>query len=184
MTDGPIPFLAREPRTAPGWGPGRLPSVVVAVALLVLLPGCATGGGGETTGSSTFSENLGRLLLPPFKEAMDRLVINRYQYALRREDEQFTSVHYQMQWKADVPTPLERGRGVTDARHRVVFDGRRLETDPGSGGGIYRMTLNAEYQVRSETNPDWHPAPIPEGLRRELERMARDLELEVRSGIR
>ncbi len=115
---------------------------------------------------------------------MQDIVIRKYRFSLRRREEQFQSVFYETIWQIRVPTEEEQARGILDARHRVVMEGRRAGGAALPGGSqVYRISLRIDNEVRSRNQSEWHPDPTMDSeLERDLRRMVSDLQLEIRTG--
>jgi len=167
--------------------------LVVALSTVVLGSACASGSGGSggSEGPSNadgvlLTKDLGRVDANFFADAMQKVLLRKYAYTLRRREEQFQNVYYETEWELRNPTPEERRQGITDTRHRVVIQGRRMGTSDVAGATqVFRLSLRAEHQVRTINLPNWHPAPsFNDALLENLRRMVSDLELEVRSGVR
>jgi hypothetical protein len=130
------------------------------------------------------NQDLGRVDFVTFAEAMQDIVIRKYRFSLRRREEQIQSVFYETIWQIRVPTEEEQARGILDARHRVVMEGRRAGGASLPGGSqVYRISLRIDNEVRSRDQAEWHPDPTMDSeVERDLRRMVSDLQLEIRTG--
>jgi len=170
--------------------------VLVGMALTLSFWGCAGSGlSGGPSGSATrervttdsgilVSQSLGTVDLRTFNDALEKIVIGRYRFSLRRREEQYRTLYYETLWVPRAPTDEERTRGIMEAQHRVVAEGRRT-----SGGQLegssdqYRIEIRVENQVRTRTRDEWHPSPsYGPDLEDEMRRMISDIQLEVRTG--
>lgn len=159
----------------PGAGIGLL------VALVILLGGCASTGGQERS-STDYSENMGRVLYSTLMEGM-QTILPRYNLALERREEQFSTLHFQTEWKPREVTAEEEQNNVIQAQERLVLRGRRTGTEP-DGEGLFRVRLEAQNRVRSRSRSDWHPAPVPDEFVERWREIATELTLEIRTGVR
>ncbi|MBW3534260.1 MAG: hypothetical protein KY453_03420 [Gemmatimonadetes bacterium] len=149
----------------------------------LLLVGCASvGGAGPDEPSSTFDEDMGRVMVPLLEAGLFK-ILPKYNLAIRRREAQFNTLYYETEWRPRGLTPAERDEGVVDARQRVVLRGRRTSTDP-SGGGVFRVNFEAENEVRTQLNGSWHPAPAPDAFFDFWREVAMDLAMEIRVGVR
>lgn len=172
----------------------RVASVVTMVLLASLLAGCGGGTASGPGGSASLEratgtpgviviQDLGRLDFVTFGAAMQKIVIRKYRFSLRRREEQFQTLYYETVWQLRSPSEEEQSRGVFDARHRVLIEGRRAggATPPG-GAQIYRITLRIENQVRTREQRSWQPnSQMDADVESEMRRMISDLQLEIRT---
>ena len=157
--------------------------IPLLVPALVLAGGCAsTGGGAPDEPSATFEEEMGRVMVPLLEEGLLK-IFPKYNLAIRRREEQYSTLYYETEWRPREVTAAERQQGVVDARQRVILRGRRSSTDP-SGGGVFRVSFEAENEVRTELSPSWHPAPAPDAFFEFWREVAMDLTMEIRAGVR
>lgn len=152
------------------------------LVLLVAVGGCASSGGGGSDDASEYQKNLGRLLAGPLQEGMDK-ILPKHQIAVRRTEFTASTLYWEGEWMSREATAEEREEGVTDARQRLLVTGRRTGYDP-SGAPLYRVTFVAENEVQTEATSSWHPAPAPAAFHDHWSTVGRDLELEVRAGVR
>lgn len=155
------------------------------VAAVVLFPamifGACASSGGASGGGLGYTRDFGRLLVPLLAEAQQK-VYQKHNWNIYREEVEFQNIYWETEWRpfnvADAG-PM----APSEARGRIIIRGRRVggELD---GGSVYRVTFVGEYEVRGGSTMDWRPAPMPEGTREVFERVAGDLALEVRTGVR
>ena len=172
---------------------------VLFPALVALLGAAgACGGGGiiegpagsasreriATDDGTILSQSLGSVDVTTFGTAMEKVLIGRYRFSLRRREEQYQSLYYETLWVPRPPADEEREAGVLGARHRIVIQGRRASSGALPGSAVlYRMTIRVENQARTALNQDWHPAAALGGtVETDMRRMVSDLHLEVRAG--
>jgi hypothetical protein len=121
-------------------------SLWVLIALAVA--GCASSGGGGGSGEETdFTHSLGRVSYAVLNQGLDR-ILPRYQYAVRRREEQFSNFYIETDWKVREPFADEQAEGYTAARTRLVIQGRR------SDGPVFRTSVQVENHVRSASTHD------------------------------
>lgn len=154
-----------------------------ALALLGMLAGCASGGGGGT--NTSFRSDMGRLLQRPLEEARIK-IWGLHQIPLYREQTDPQRVTYESEWMPRQPTPAEEVAGVYAARNQIVIRGRRIEEamDMNAGGSVYRVTFEILNQVQSDDGPDWHGRAIPREVVEMYREVLTDMELELRTGVR
>jgi len=120
-----------------------------------------------------------------FSDAIEKVLIGRYRFSLRRREEQYQALYYETLWVLRPPTDEEREAGFLEARHRVVMRGRRAGGSSALAGSavVYRMNLRIENEARTQQHPLWHAAAVLGGtLEQDMRRMASDFQLEVRAG--
>jgi hypothetical protein len=171
--------------------------MIAALALMSIAGGACAGGGvsagpsGSATGErvtpdagTVLNQDIGRVELAIFTAALEKVVIGKYKFSLRRREEQFQSLYYETLWVLRPPTEEEREVGTLEARHRIVIQGRRAGSGALRGSAVtYRMNLKIENQARTRDNSDWHEADLLGGtVEEEMRRMVSDFQLEVRTG--
>ncbi len=148
---------------------------------MLLIAGCASGGGAADGGRMGYQRDLGRLLQPTLDEARLK-VWQKHNWHLQREELEFQNIYWETQWR---PFNVDTGNAVgpTEARGRIVIRGRRVggELD---GGSVYRVTMVGQYQVRGGVTDDWRPAPLPDDAEDVFDQVFSDLSLELRTGVR
>ena len=158
--------------------PAMRPRALLAVVLLALAPtGCASGGlDVEELTARTYAGSLGRAGYETIRKAVDSVLVAGRGYALVRAEEQYATLYYQTSWETRDPLPDESARGITAARTRIVVRARRVE------GGIYGVTFEAENQIRTPENREWHAAPVTDDLVARMERVRRRLRDRIADG--
>lgn len=156
--------------------------------LALAASGCASGGGGAggDQGSETFRADLGNVIQSPLVDAREK-VWTRHSIPLRREEVLHRSLYFESDWMVRQVEPEERAAGIGEARNRVVLRGVRTGDELLDGvpvEGRFRATLEVENQVRTEAQPEWHPAPMPAEVLARFRRVVGDMEMEVRAGVR
>jgi hypothetical protein len=170
------------------------------ISFLLLLPigggGCA--GGGIANGPSgaasrervtvsagtLLNQDIGKVEFGILSAALEKILIGRYKFSLRRREEQFQSLYYETLWVLRPPTEEEIEVGTLESRHRIVIQGRRSGSAALQGSTVtFRMNLKVENQSRTRDNSDWHGAEVLGGtLEQEMRRLISDFQLEVRAG--
>lgn len=171
---------------------------IIAVLGLLSIGVGACGGGGATRGlagaatrermptdsGTLLNQDIGAVERGTFSAALEKVLIGRYRFSLRRREEQFQSLYYETLWVLRPPTEEEREAGYLEARHRIVLRGRRAGSSALQGSAVkYRMNLRVENEARTRANSDWHAAGVLGGtLERDMRRVVSDFQLEVRAG--
>lgn len=147
-----------------------LPSLAVLTVVAGTLGGCipAASGRGDST-ATTFAEELGRVSYERLRGAVDRILVGKRGFRLRRRDEQYATLYYETEWRTREPFADEAEAGVTGARSRIVIRGRRV------GGEGYAVTFEGENEVRTRGDPNWHQAPVTARFRAYMSGIAREL---------
>jgi len=126
--------------------------VALALSILPLLSSCATAS--STPVDHAAFHDLGDLEGDQLANAVDRVISVGCGFSIARRSEQFATVYYETGWMERRPLAGERPRGVTAARTRLLIRGQR------QSGGLYRALLEGENEVRTDSVPDWHTAPV------------------------
>lgn len=150
---------------------------------LLLVAGCASSGGPDLPDTS-YDDQLGRQVLPTLREALDKILLQQHGYRIQRREEQYSGLLYETIWVPRTPSAEQRSEGVTDLRHRIVIEGRRVGDDPSTGGAVYRVTFEAQNQARTQANPAWAPYPVDQEFRNDMAQIVTDFNLELRTGVR
>lgn len=158
-----------------------------APALLVLpllvLAGCASTGD-PSTPDTEYSDQLGRQVLSTLRDAIDKVLLQQHGYRIQRREEMYSNLLYETIWVPRTPSAEQRTEGVTDLRHRIVLEGRRVGDDPGTGGAIYRVTFEAQNEARTQASAAWVGHPVDQAFRSDMAQIVTDLNLELRTGVR
>jgi len=174
----------------------RRVGIWIAASLVGVLSACAGGGLSEgPSGSASFerpsatsgtmlTQSFGNVELRLLNDALEKVMIGRYRFSLRRREQQSQTVYYETLWIPRPPTEEERARGIMEARHRVIVEGRRASGGPLTGTDVqYRVDLRVENEVRTRTQREWAPSRVfGEEIEQEMRRMVSDIQLEIRTG--
>lgn len=171
-------------RLIPGSGFAAAVRGLVLPPALVAAAGCASGG--VTPGSEgVWREDMGRMTKATVVAGLDR-VVRRHSLKVDRQEDRPREFYYELAWIPRDVTAEEEIFGVTDARNRIVIEGRTSGAgggDPGAGLGVYRVSWKLENEVVSMTNPEWRSGRIPESVIERFRPVFSDLAMEVRSGM-
>lgn len=160
-----------------------LKAPALLVLPLLLLAGCASSGGPDLPDTS-YDDQLGRQVLSTLREAIDKVLLQQHGYRIQRTEEMYSSLLYETIWVSRTPSAEQRTEGVTDLRHRIVIEGRRVGDDAGTGGAIYRVTFEAQNEARTQANSAWARFPVDQEFRNDMAQIVTDLNLELRTGVR
>ena len=106
------------------------------------------------------SRGMGRVDVITFMGVLDAVLVQKYGMTMKRRAEQLNAAYYETEWTPREPSAEEITTGVTKTRHRVVLQGRRLDSSTPSGAAVlFRMSLTVEHEVRTGERPEWHPGP-------------------------
>jgi hypothetical protein len=141
--------------------------------------GCASGGGA----SNVYRSDMGRLLVGPLLETKDR-VWPQHQISVYRQQVDQSRLRIESEWIPRQPTPAEASQGVEEARNRVVIEGRRVEGAFDEAGAVYRVTFQMENQIVTNLDRSWDAAPPPQAVIDRYREVLRDMEIELRTGVR
>lgn len=152
------------------------------VAAVATLTACASAGGPGSSALRNYSRDFGRQVIPTLEEGIEK-VWSKHNYHLQRHEEEYSSVYYESQWRpwrlSDAPALGE----ATESRIRIILRGRRVGEGL-DGLLIYHIYFEGEQQVRGGVTPDWRPIAVTPAANEEFTKVAGDLELEIRAGVR
>ena len=128
------------------------------------------------------NRRMGRVDVITFMGVLDSVLVQKYGLTMKRRAEQLNAAYYETEWEPREPSAEEVTTGVTETRHRVVLQGRRLDSSTPSGSAVlFRMSLTIEHELRTNEHPEWRPGPaLDEAF---LERM-RALDGDLRAAAR
>ena len=160
----------------------RLSMVSLALpGAAALLVACATSGSGGS--ATTLREQLGSAT-PGDLSRKTRLVFERFQFEIERQDSSTTYQVYESRWKGRYPLQDEVDSGVTEAMTRLIVRARAR-----GGGGIGSTDVRvvefvAENMVRVGEEPDWRRDLFTPLFREYVGGIAEALRTEFLQGIR
>ncbi len=106
------------------------------------------------------SRGMGRVDVITFMGVLDAVLVKKYGLTIKRRAEQLNAANYETEWMPREPSAEEITTGVTETRHRIVLQGRRLDSSTPSGSAVlFRMSLTIEHEVRTSEHPEWRPGP-------------------------
>jgi hypothetical protein len=152
---------------------------LLSPTVLLVIVGCAAGGGALTG----FREQLG-VATPNDLGRETRLVLERYQFEMEREDSSLTYQVFSTRWKGRTPFQDELDSGVVEAMTRVVVTGRSR-----GGGGSATSTVQvvefvAENRVMYESEGEWQLGLATPLFREYVGEIANELKSRLTQGIR
>jgi len=145
-------------------------SLPLAAGVVVLFA-CATAP--RSSVEDSYFADLGSVAPGRMGPAVDSVLVAGYGFEMARREEQYASAFYETVWKERSPFDDERDAGVSDARSRVVIRGQR------AAGGAYRTVMEGENQVRTDSVPTWHLAPVTAEFQDWMSRIESDLKEET-----
>lgn len=150
-----------------------VPWIPVALALLIAVGGCATGG--SAGGDSQYRERMG-LATQTDAQRVVSLVFNRAGYEMIERSGP-PLVVYESPWKVRSLLPDERAEGIVEAESRLRVEGRqRLDTI--EGDQYFALTFIAENRTRA-ADGEWRTSVQTPGFVAYAEEIKEDLESEL-----
>lgn len=117
-------------------------------------------GGRDGAEGRLLSRRMGRVDVITFMGVLDAVLVQKYGLTIKRRAEQLNAAYYDTEWEPREPSVEEVTTGVTKTRHRIVLQGRRLDSSTPSGSAVlFRMSLTIEHEVRTTEHPQWRPGP-------------------------
>lgn len=160
-----------------------------APVVMMLICGCASGGGAVTSEeprpsdeAAIFSQDVGLATLADLRRLTNR-ILERYQYQIERFDEgAYTFVD--TRWKDRPIFADEAAIGVMAARTRILIRTRLRSRATTQILAVHRITLSAENMVRTTRDGKWQFGVMTAEFKDYASRIAHQFETEFRAGIR
>lgn len=150
---------------------GRRASALVVAACL-FLTACATAP--RTDVEDSYFRDLGEVTPRSLSRAVDTVLVEGRDFEMARREVRYARAYYETEWRNREPFSDEAASGVTEARSRVVIRGQR------ASGGVYRVVLEGENEIRTDSIPSWHTAPVGGEFREWMGAIESDLREETR----
>ncbi len=148
-----------------------LPSLLLGV--LVLASGCVSGGG--VGDPAEFNRTMGRVSAVDLAEGVDK-IFQKFKLTILREESTYSLIYYETEWMMREPHPSEQAQGATQARERIILEGRR-------SGDYARVEFTGECELLVSGADGWQRPAISDPARQHFQRIYSDLEMETRAGI-
>ncbi len=131
------------------------------------------------------STRMPRVDVLTFMAVLDTVLVQKYGLTMKRRAEQLNSAYYETEWALRTPSAEEAATGVADTRHRVVLQGRRLDSSTPSGSAVlFRISMTVEHEVRTLVDPTWHAGPaLDEAFLERIRELDADLTAEARKAL-
>lgn len=143
-------------------------ALVLAAAACLLAAACAAGP--RTEVEDAYFQDLGEVTPRALSRAVEGVLVEGRGFELARSDLRYARAFYVTEWNHREPFPDEQAAGVETARSRVLLRGQRADE------GVFRVTLEGENEIRTDSIPTWHQAPVTGDFREWM----RGIETELR----
>ncbi len=144
---------------------------------MVLMAGCASGGGGLSD-PSTVQRDIGRATYQDVQDGVEKILITKNAYSIVRFEENDRTIWFETEWKTTAAMESERAEGIVQVRTRIVIEGRR------STNNTFRLRFTASCESLRDGSREWERLPVSEERESTITRMLSDLDMELRSGVR
>jgi hypothetical protein len=159
--------------------------LMAATALLLQAIACAASGGPPKP-ETRYRVDLGRVTARVLDEELRR-ILGRYRYELVRSENRGTSLYYETHWNLRDMMADEIELGYQSAETRIIVEASQGTEfwllDPARSDVLFRVEFVAENRLRRTPEYDWEEVPMTEMFREYIDRIARELEREIRSRI-
>jgi hypothetical protein len=152
---------------------------LVISAAAVLVVGCAVGSGAM----GAYREQLG-LATPGDLARETRLVLERFQYEMEREDSSLTYQVFRTRWKGRTPFQDELDSGVVESMTRLVVTGRARGGGGSGSSNVQVVEFVAENRVLFEPDGEWDLGLATPLFREHVEEIATELKMRLTQGLR
>jgi hypothetical protein len=145
------------------------------VLLIVLSTGCAGSGSGKSgTGGKSYSAQIGITYQDEFWAVTRRVVLDKYQYQVTREEESPRQLYFETAWKERSVFADEVKMGITAAQTRIIVRANARHI------GQYKLQFNAENEYQYAASGEWRSGPMSKELKHYLSEIAGRLKHEFR----
>ena len=134
--------------------------LLLSAAVLALV-GCAASGGGSNLQS--YRDQLGAAT-PGDLARETRLIFDRYQFEMERQDSSTTYQAYETRWLGRTPFQDELDSGVTEARTRLIVRGRARGGGGRGAGDVRQVEFFAENMVQLAGSTEWTRSMSSSGM--------------------
>jgi hypothetical protein len=145
------------------------------VLLIVLSTGCAGSGSGKSgTDGKSYSAQIGIAYQDEFWPVTRRVVLDRYQYQVTREEESPRQLYFETAWKERSVFADEVEMGITAAQTRIILRANARHI------GQYKIQFYAENEYQYAASGEWRSGPMSKELKHYLSEIAGRLKHEFR----
>lgn len=157
----------------------RLSGGGAAVALL-LMAGCALGGGPGIGGGLTWDAGLATS-----RDVMEKSVrvLRNNQYDMEREDGP-PNIYLLTRWRQRAPLGDEAEMGAEMAQTRFIVEARPRQRSPETTDDVYTVRVRVQNELRMEGETDWVEADPTDEFRAYASHIAALIREELEVGIR
>jgi len=103
-------------------------------------------------------------------------IFQKWKLTVFRFEETYSTVYYETEWTLREPYPTEEAQGATQARERIILEGRR-------GGDFFRVQFRGDCELLVSGMDGWQRVAMSDPARQQFQRVFSDLEMETRAGI-
>ena len=145
---------------------------ILLLGALLVASACASGG---VRDPSTYTRELGRVHYNDIRAGVER-IFQKWKHTTLRFGETYSTVYFETEWTLREPHNSEQAQGATQARERIILEGRR-------GGDFFRVQFKGECELLIPGMDGWQRVAISDPARQQFQRVFSDLEMETRAGI-
>ena len=144
---------------------------------------CAgTKGGADKKNPTKYKKRIERVTSQDFQNKAIRVLVNRNQYLIFRNEPSDGQLYIETDWRFRSPFDDELASGAVEARTKIILTAYPREmTNP---NGLWVPTMEGLNEVKLEGGGIWVVLPMSDMAKKYFDRIADDLNLEFRTGIR
>lgn len=151
--------------------------LLIGMSVGLLSVSCVTT---EGASSGEMRANVGTSTPRAVKRVVPDMLQGEYGYRLEREATRSQLIRFVTYWNEHSLLEDERKNGYDAVRTRVRVTGQPKDRS----AGTYRVTFEADYEVRRSGDAGWERADITPMREEQLGKIVRDLEEDLSSGVR
>lgn len=147
-------------------------------SVVVLLAGCASGGGAGVTDPSQVRRDIGRATYQDVQAGVEKILVTKNSFVIQRSEENFNTLWFETEWQTREALESEQAEGIVQVRTRIVIEGR------GGAQETFRLRFTASCESLRDGSQTWERLPVSEERQGLIREMLSDLDLELRAGVR
>ena len=153
-----------------------------ALFIIMSIFNCAATKNGKGKNPVKFKKKLERVTRVDFLNKTRMVLVNRHQFMFFRNEDSEGQQYIETDWRNRTPFDDEFESGIVQARSKIILTAYPRElTNP---SGLWVTNMEGINEVILEGGNEWVALPLSDMAKRYFDRIADDLNLEFRTGVR